>query len=342
MVNTTTAMAIEAPASALEAIQVPSQGPGRAQVLVQVEASGVCNADLGLAAAKEPATGFPIVPGHEVAGTIAAIGADVAGWSVGDRVAVGWFGGSCGHCAFCRTGDPVHCAERRTPGVDYRGGWAETIVVPADALARIPEGLDFADAAPMGCAGVTVFNALRHAGVRAGGTVAVFGIGGLGHLAVSFSKALGYRTIAISRGDERKPQALELGAQSYIDSATEDVPAALQRLGGADLIISTASATDAVSGLVTGLRVGGRLTLVGVDGGRLTISAVQLVMNRQVVTGSLTGSPRDIEETMEFAVTNGIRPVIERMPLVQAEAALNKLRHGGVRFRIVLEPGAEG
>ncbi|KDN75594.1 alcohol dehydrogenase [Streptomyces olindensis] len=306
-------------------------------VRVSVMASGVCNADLGTAAANGAGTSFPVTPGHEVAGVIAELGDQVEGWAVGDRVAVGWFGGSCGHCSFCRAGDVVHCPERKIPGLSYPGGWAQSITVPADALVRIPDGLDFFDAAPFGCAGVTTFNAVRKAGTRAGGRVAVFGLGGLGHLAVQFAAKLGYETIAIARGGEREKLARDLGAHHYIDSNAQAPGAGLKDRGGADLIVHTASSTAPVDELLTGLNVHGQLTLVGVDAGSVTVPAARLVMNGHTLTGHLTGSPSETEEAMRFAVTNGVRPMIERMPLKQAGEAVSRLRSGAPRFRIVLD-----
>ncbi|MER7639462.1 alcohol dehydrogenase catalytic domain-containing protein [Streptomyces sp. NPDC126522] len=308
---------------------------------MSVTASGVCNADIATAAATGPGTVFPVTPGHEVTGVIAEVGDQVEGWSVGDRVAVGWFGGSCGHCSFCRTGDVVHCPERKVPGLSYAGGWAQSITVPADALARVPDELDLFDAAPFGCAGVTTFNAVRKARIRAGGRVAVFGIGGLGHLAVQFAAGLGYEAVAIARGAEREPLSRELGARHYIDSDAHAPGAALKELGGADLIVYTASSTALVNELLTGLNTHGRLTLVGVDAGSVTVPAAQLVMNAHTVTGHLTGSAQETEQAMEFAVTNDIRPMIERMPLEQAGDAVTRLRSGAPRFRIVLDAGGE-
>ncbi|MEV0017079.1 alcohol dehydrogenase catalytic domain-containing protein [Streptomyces tendae] len=298
--------------------------------------------DIGTAAATGENTAFPVTPGHEVAGVIAETGDDVEGWAVGDRVAVGWFGGSCGRCPHCRTGDVVHCAERKIPGRSYPGGWAQNITVPADALARIPDGLGLFDAAPFGCAGVTAFNAILEAGIRAGGRVAVFGIGGLGHLAVQFAAALGYETVAIARGGDREQRARDLGAHEYIDSAAQAPGTALKELGGADLIVHTASSTAPVDELLTGLATHGQLTLVGVDAGSLTVPAARLVMNGHTLTGHLTGSPRETEEAMAFAVTTGVCRVIERMPLEQAGEAVTRLRSGAPRFRIVLGTAVGG
>lgn len=330
-------MAVTEPRGPVHSSVAETASPTGKWVRVSVMASGVCNADIGTAAATGAGTCFPVTPGHEVAGVIAELGEQVEGWSVGERVAVGWFGGSCGHCAFCRVGDVVHCPERKVPGLSYPGGWAQSITVPADALARIPDGLDLFDAAPFGCAGVTTFNAVRTAGTRAGGRVAVFGIGGLGHYAVQFAAKLGYETIAIARGGDRERLARDLGAHHYIDSDVQAPGAALKELGGADLIVYTASSTAPVDELLTGLNVHGQLTLVGVDAGSVTVPAARLVMNGHTVTGHLTGSARETEEAMRFAVTNGVRPMIERMPLKRAGEAVTRLRSGAPRFRIVLD-----
>ncbi|WP_433189723.1 alcohol dehydrogenase catalytic domain-containing protein [Actinoallomurus sp. CA-150999] len=325
------------PGAPLKAFVAETTSPMGTWVRVSVTASGVCNADIATAAATGPGASFPVTPGHEVAGVIAELGGQVEGWAVGDRVAVGWFGGSCGHCAFCRAGDVVHCPERKVPGLSYPGGWAQSITVPADALARIPYGLDLSEAAPFGCAGVTTFNAVRGAGTRVGGRVAVFGIGGLGHLAVQFAAKLGYETIAIARGGDREELARGLGAHHYIDGNAQTPGAALKELGGADLIVYTASSTAPVDELLTGLNTHGQLTLIGVDAGSLTVPVARLVVNGHTITGHLTGSAHETEEAMEFAVTTGVRPMIERMPLEQAGEAVARLRSGAPRFRIVLD-----
>lgn len=342
MADTAVTMVVAEPRGPVSASVTETTSPRGRWVRVSVAASGVCNADIATAAATGPGTSFPVTPGHEVAGVIAEIGDRVEGWAVGDRVAVGWFGGSCGHCAFCRVGDVVHCAERKVPGLSYPGGWAQSITVPADALARIPDGLELFDAAPFGCAGVTTFNAVRKAGIRAGGRIAVFGLGGLGHLAVQFATKLGYETIAVARGGDRAELARELGAHHYIDSQAQAPGAALAELGGADLIVYTASSTAPVDELLTGLNVHGQLTLVGVDAGSVTVPAAQLVMNGHTLTGHLTGSSRETEEAMDFAVTNNVRPMIERMPLEKAGDAVTRLRSGAPRFRIVLDTAVGG
>jgi len=337
MSDSAVTMAVTEPRGPLHPVVAETAPPPAGWVRVSVVASGVCNADIGTAAAAGKDTIFPVTPGHEVAGVVAGIGDRVEGRAAGDRVAVGWFGGSCGHCAYCRAGDVVHCAERKVPGLSYPGGWAQSITVPADALARVPDGLDLFEAAPFGCAGVTTFNAIRKAGIRAGGRVAVFGIGGLGHLAVQFAAKLGYETVAIARGAERERLARDLGAHHYVDGDAQAPGAALKELGGADLIVHTASSTAPADELLTGLAVRGQLTLVGVDAGSVTVPAARLVMNGHTLTGHLTGSPRETEEAMAFAVTTGVRPMIERMPLEKAGEAVTRLRSGAPRFRIVLD-----
>ncbi|MEU8732904.1 alcohol dehydrogenase catalytic domain-containing protein [Streptomyces tendae] len=337
MSDSAVTMVVTEPRGSLHAVAAGTVPPPAGWVRVSVVASGVCNADIATAAATGEDTAFPVTPGHEVAGVVTGTGDGVEGWVAGDRVAVGWFGGSCGHCAHCRSGDVVHCAERKIPGLSYPGGWAQNITVPADALARIPDGLDLFAAAPFGCAGVTAFNTIRTAGIRAGGRVAVFGIGGLGHLAVQFAAKLGYETVAIARGGDREHLVRELGAHHYVDSDARAPGAVLKEFGGADLIVCTASATAPVDELLTGLRTHGQLTLVGVDAGSVTVPAARLVMNGHTLTGHLTGSPSETEEAMAFAVTTGVRPMIERMPLEKADDAVTRLRSGAPRFRIVLD-----
>ncbi|MFI7130703.1 alcohol dehydrogenase catalytic domain-containing protein [Nonomuraea sp. NPDC050153] len=331
-------MAVTEPGAPLRPVEVATTDPEPGWVRVRVAASGVCGADLGTVSASEPAGGFPITAGHEIAGVIDTTGAPAAGWRPGDRVAVGWFGGSCGHCHACRTGDQVHCRQRRIPGLSYPGGWADMVTVPVEALARIPDGLSVADAAPMGCAGVTTFTALREAGLPPGSRVAVYGLGGLGHLAVQFAARMGHEVVAIARGTDRAHDATELGARHYIDATAHDAGRTLAELGGADLILCTAPASDPISALLDGLRLRGRLTLIGVDGGAIRVPVAQLVMKTQVVTGHLTGTPADVEDAMRFAAANDIRPRLERLPLEQADLAVRRLREGRARYRFVLEP----
>ena len=334
---TARAMVATEPGKRLEPREIPIERPRPGWARVQVIASGVCRADLEYAANPEASQDKPVTPGHEIAGIIAELGDDVRGWSLGDRVAVGWFGGSCGHCAFCRVGDVVHCSELQVPGSSYPGGWSESVTVPASALARIPDGMDFFDAAPMGCAGVTTFNAIRKANLAPGSAVAVLGIGGLGHLAIQFAAKMGFHTIAIARGAERAGLARSLGAHDFIDATAGPAGKALAALGGADLVVCTAQTSEPVSGLLAGLRPHGRITLLGVDSGSITLPAAMLVMHELSVGGVVTGNTRDIEETMGFALTTGVRPLVERMPLEAANEALARIEAGNVAFRIVLD-----
>lgn len=333
-------MRVHQPGGPLDADRLAVEKPAQGWVRVQVTASGMCHADIGTSAATGGAT-LPITPGHEVAGVIAELGAGIEGWQIGERVAVGWFGGSCGRCERCRRGDVVHCPDRMIPGVSYPGGWAESITVPADALARIPDDLDLYEAAPMGCAGVTTFNAVRHCGVPAGGRIAVFGVGGLGHLAIQFAAKMGHEVTAIARGASREELARDLGARHYLDSTAGDAGSLLRDTGGADVIISTTSTTAPLDELIRGLRPRGQLIVIGVDGGSIPIPAGQLVANAQSVTGHITGSSLDIEETLKFAQLNDIRPKIERAPLEDAGRQLRRLANGEPRFRIVLDASPE-
>ncbi|GAA5161947.1 alcohol dehydrogenase [Pseudonocardia eucalypti] len=310
--------------------------PGPHEVRIDVAAAGICGADIGSVRNPRPDSGFPITPGHEVAGVIAERGSDVTGFDIGERVAVGWFGGSCGYCTACRTGDVVHCPRRRVPGLSYPGGWSTTVTVPAIALARIPDQLSMAEAAPFGCAGVTTFNAVRNAGVRPGGRVAVVGIGGLGHLAVQFASAMGYETIAIGRGPDKAALAWELGADHYIAARAEAPGAALNALGGAELVISTATGTDLLGELLDGLAPHGQLTVIGLDGKPLELRLDKLVMHARSINGHLTGSPSDTEQAMRFAVTTGVRARVQTVPLDAAAEALAEQQAGRARFRMVL------
>lgn len=332
--TTSTTIRIHTEGGALVPEQVAVEVPSDGWVRVRVHASGICGADVRTALASE-ARG-PVTPGHEVAGVVEELGRDVEGWSLGERVSVGWFGGSCGTCSACLAGDVVHCPARKVPGISYAGGWAETITVPAHALARIPDGMTFEQAAPMGCAGVTVFNALKTVPLLPGSPVAVFGIGGLGHLAVQYAAALGYEVTAIARGAERAQSARTLGASAFIDSAVHEPGRALSDRGGVAHIISTSSSTAPIAELLRGLRPHGTLTVIGADAGAISIPAGQLVMNALSIRGHLTGSPRDIETVMRFAQDTNAHPRIEVLRLEEAAEGLRRVRDGEARFRVVL------
>jgi D-arabinose 1-dehydrogenase-like Zn-dependent alcohol dehydrogenase len=277
---------------------------------------------------------FPRVPGHEVAGTIDAVGAGVTAWKPGERVGVGWHGGSCFVCDFCRSGDFTNCVERKIVGLSYDGGYAEYMVAPQDALARIPAPLSFEEAGPLMCAGITTFNALRHSGARPGDTVAIHGVGGLGHLAVQFADKMGFRTIAINRGKDKEALARKLGANEYIDSNDGSAGAALARLGGATVVLSTVGASTAQADLVQGLQPNGKLVFVATDHQPLGVSPDLLVFGRRSVAGWYSGNAKDSEDTMAFAALKGVRPMVETHPLESAEETFQNM--GKAQFRAVL------
>ncbi len=313
--------------------------PGRGHVRITVEACGVCRSDSAFVNAAFPDVPFPLVTGHEIAGRVDAIGPDVEGWAAGQRVAVGWFGGNCGICLACREGDFIHCEKIQVPGWAYPGGYAEAIVVPASALARIPDALTAVEAAPIGCAGVATYNSLRHSGAGSGDLVAVLGLGGLGHLGVQFANKLGFETVAIARGADKADTATELGAHHYIDSTAGDVAKQLQALGGAKVVLATAASSAAMSATIDGLRHNGELIVVGADPEPIQVSPFQIIATSKTVHGHPSGTARDVEETLHFAAMTGIRPMTETRPLDQVDAAYNRMLSGDARYRMVLTTG---
>jgi alcohol dehydrogenase len=320
--------------------EVPRPGPGH--VRIAVEACGICHSDALFVDGGLPGVTFPVVPGHEIAGRVEELGEGTQDWGhqVGDRVAVGWFGGSCGHCTPCRQGDFVSCATLRVPGWAYDGGFADKVIVPVDALARIPEAVAASDAGPMACAGVTTYNGLRHSSAQPGDLVAVLGIGGLGHLGVQYAVAMGFETVAIARGAEKADFAKRLGAHHYVDSTSgTPVAEALQSLGGARVVLATAGKSEAISATVDGLTHRGELVVIGADAEPLGVSPFQLIMGSRVVRGHASGTSRDVEDTMAFSALHGIRPMTETVPLEQAGEAYDKMLAGTARFRMVLTTG---
>jgi D-arabinose 1-dehydrogenase-like Zn-dependent alcohol dehydrogenase len=320
----------------LELVTRPLPEPGHGEVRVKVQACGVCHSD---SIAKEglfPNVPYPIVPGHEIAGIVDAVGEGVVGWEVGARVGVGWFGGHCGHCEPCRRGDLIDCRNLRIPGITYDGGYAEAMVAPADALALIPDELSAVEAAPLLCAGVTTFNALRESGARPGDVVAILGIGGLGHLGVQYAAKMGFRTVAIARGAEKKPLAEQLGAHVYLDSQTQDVAGELNRLGGAKTILATVTSGAAMSAVIPGLAVRGKLVVVGVGTDPIQVSAMDLVGGSRSVVGHASGASIDSQDTLAFSALSGVRPTIETLPLERATEAYDKMMRNEARFRMVL------
>ncbi len=328
-----------ATSGALELADLPVPQPRAGRVRVRVEASGICHSDALTIGNVWPGIAFPRVPGHEIAGRIDALGDGVEGWSVGDRVGVGWHGGHDGHCDRCRRGDFLTCRSLEIPGIDYDGGHEEYVEVPAVALARIPDGLSAAEAAPLMCAGVTTFNALRHSPARAGDLVAVLGIGGLGHLGVQYAAKMGFETVAIARGTDKGELARQLGAHHYVDSTAEDVGEALQRLGGAKVVLATATSSKAMEAAIPGLGYDGQLLIVGADFEPLAFNAAQAIGKRQSVRSWASGTCVDSEDAMKFSVLAGVKPWIETMPLERAQEAYGKMMSGRARFRMVLLPG---
>lgn len=325
----------------LELVERDLPEPGRGEVRVRVQACGVCHSDMF---AKEgvmgDATPFPIIPGHEVIGLVDEIGEGVTGdWHVGDRVGVGWFGGACYHCEPCRRGDFITCENGRIPGVTFDGGYADALVVPADALARVPEELSAEDAAPLLCAGVTTFHALRSSGARPGDRVAVLGVGGLGHLAIQFAARMGCEVVAISRGPEKADLAKSLGAHRHVDSQAEDAGEALAALGGARVVLATATSGEAIASTVGGLAPRGEVVVLGAAETPIELQAMSLIGPAASVSGHPSGTSKDSEDTMNFCRITGVRPMIETMPLEQAAQAYERMMANDARFRMVLTTG---
>jgi D-arabinose 1-dehydrogenase-like Zn-dependent alcohol dehydrogenase len=323
-----------------EVVERPIPQPGRMQVRIRVEACGVCHSDTVVKEGLWPGLQYPRVPGHEIAGRIDAVGDGVIQWKPGQRVGVGWHGGHCFICDPCRRGDFNLCLVEKITGVSFDGGYAEYMIAPAEAVAAIPEDLPADEAAPLLCAGITVYNSLRNAGARAGDLVAVQGIGGLGHLGLQYARQMGFRTVAIGRGQDKEVLARKLGAHHYIDNSVEDPAAALQKLGGARLILATAPDAKSMSTLVEGLTKSGKLLIVGVGAEPLSISLLQLVLPRRGIQGWPSGSAIDSEDTMRFSFLSGVRPMIERYPLEKAAEAYAQMMNGRVRFRAVLTMGS--
>jgi alcohol dehydrogenase/propanol-preferring alcohol dehydrogenase len=324
----------------LELVERDVPEPGFGEALVRVHACGVCHSDVLAKEGGYPGVTYPVVPGHEIAGVIEALGDGVHGWEVGERVGVGWFGGNCGYCEWCRRGMLLDCENMEIPGITADGGYADFVLVRASAMASMPDDLASDEAAPLVCAGITTYNALRQSGVRGGDRVAVLGVGGLGHLGVQFAVKLGLETVAIARGTEKEPLARELGAHHYIDSTGTDPAQALLELGGVDLILSTVTSSDAMAAAFGGLRPGGKLLVVGASMDPIAVPAAALIAGSKGIVGHASGTSRDSEDTLAFSVLTGVRPMIETMPLESAAEAYQKMISGEARFRMVLTTGA--
>ena len=330
---------ISQPGGPLEIVERPIPEPGRGSVRIRVEACGICHSDALTKEGHYPGIQYPRVPGHEVAGVIDAVGADTPDWQPGQRVGVGWNGGYCGHCDYCRRGEFFACVTQQVTGVTYDGGYAEYMIAPASAVALMPTELPAVEAAPLMCAGVTTFNALRNAGARSGDVVAVLGLGGLGHLGVQYAAKMGFRTVDIARGKDKEPLARQLGASVYIDSQSQDPAAELQKLGGAKVILATATSGEAMSAVQGGLAVNGTLLIVGAAPS-MQVSPVFLLSGCRSIKGWYSGTSIDSQDTLAFSARTGVRPMNEIFPLERASEAYDRMMSGKARFRVVLSIGA--
>jgi D-arabinose 1-dehydrogenase-like Zn-dependent alcohol dehydrogenase len=314
--------------------EIPEPGPGH--VRIKVQACGVCHSDVLTKEGSWPGIQYPRVPGHEVAGTIDAVGAGVSAWQKGQRVGVGWHGGQDGTCLSCRRGDYRNCRNLKVCGISYDGGYQQHMLAPVEALVPIPESLGAAEAAPLLCAGITTFNALRHSGAFPGDLVAVQGVGGLGHLGIQFANKFGYKVAAIGRGSENAPLAKKLGASVYIDSKATNPADELQKLGGAQVILATAPNSKAMSELIDGLGPNGKLMVIGAAFDPIEVTPIQLITGSRAIQGWASGTPADSEDTLRFAELAGVRPMIETYPLEKAAEAYARMMSGNAQFRVVL------
>ena len=332
----------------MKVVQVPAAGadfqivereipePGAGYVRIKVQACGICYSDELTKEGRWPGIQYPRVPGHEVAGVIDALGAGVAAWRPGQRVGVGWHGGHDNTCPQCRRGDFINCVNQKIAGINFDGGYQEYMLAPVEALAAIPDSLNAAEAAPLLCAGITTYNALRHSGAHPGDLVAVLGVGGLGHLGIQFASKFGYKVAAIGRGSDDAPLAKKLGASFYIDSTAESAGDALRRQGGAQVILATAPSSKAMSEVFNGLAPNGKLMVLGAAAEPLQVTPIQLIMGSRTIQGWASGVPADSEDTLRFAELSGVRPMIETYPLEKAAEAYARMKSGKAEFRVVL------
>ena len=332
----------------MKVVQVPKAGadfevvereipvPGGGQVRIKVQACGICHSDALVKEGGWPGITYPRVPGHEIAGVIDDTGPGVAQWKKGQRVGVGWHGGQDGTCLSCRRGDFAHCVNGKICGISYDGGYQEYMLAPVEALAQMPDSLEAAEAAPLMCAGITTFNALRHSGALPSDLVAVQGLGGLGHLGIQFARNFGYRVAAVGRGPGKASLARKLGAHVYIDGAATNAAAELQRLGGARVILATAPSSKAMSSLVDGLGPNGTMMVVGAAAEPIEVSPIQLIVGSRGLQGWASGIPTDSEDTLRFAEMTGVRPMIEKYPLAKAAEGYARMQSGKAEFRVVL------
>lgn len=321
-----------------EVVELDKPKPSKDEVLIKVEACGICHSDDFVKQGAFPGIEYPRVPGHEVVGIVEEVGSEVSKWKKGQRVGVGWHGGHCFECEPCRRGDFINCENGKISGISYDGGYAEYMTAPQEAIAAIPDELSSADAAPLLCAGITVFNALRNAGLKPGEVVAVQGIGGLGHLAIQYASKMGMRTVAISTSDNKKDLAQKLGAHHFINTGKSNAAEELQKLGGAKLILATAPYSKAITSVVDGLGNDGKLLIVAASGEAVEVSPFQLIMGRKSVSGWPSGTAMDSEETLNFSAMTGTKPMIEEYPLDKVNEAFDRMMNNEARFRVVLKP----
>jgi D-arabinose 1-dehydrogenase-like Zn-dependent alcohol dehydrogenase len=330
---------ISKPHGDFELVEREIPQPGPRQVRIKVEACGVCHSDVLVKENLFPGIQYPRVPGHEIAGTIDAIGSAITKWKVGERVGVGWHGSHCFECEACRRGDFFLCAVGGVTGVSFDGGYAEYLVIGTEAVAAMPDDLPADEAAPLLCAGITVFNSLRNAGARSGDLVAVQGIGGLGHLGIQYAQKMGFHTVAIGRGKDKEALAKKLGAKEYIDNAASDPAEELKKMGGANVILATAPDSKSMAAMMGGVKPSGKLVVIGASGDPLEINGIDLLSQRKAVQGWPSGTAMDSEDTLRFSALSGVRPMIERYPLSKVNEGYNQMLSGKARFRVVLTMG---
>ena len=327
---------ISKPGGNFEIVEREIPNPGANEIRIKVQACGVCHSDVFTKEGWWPGIQYPRVPGHEVAGLVDKLGTGVTGWREGQRVGVGWHGGHDGTCLQCRRGDFGNCRNLKIAGISYDGGYQQYMLAPVEALTAMPEGLGDVEAAPLLCAGITTYNALRHSGALPGDLVAVLGIGGLGHLGIQFANKFGFKVAAIGRGSDSEPLAKKLGASLYIDNKATNAAEALQKLGGAQVILATAPSSKAMSEVFDGLAPNGKLMVVGASSDPIQVTPVQLINGSRTIQGWASGTPADAEDTLRFAELSGVRPMIETYPLEQAAEAYARMMSGSAQFRVVL------
>lgn len=333
------AVQVPGPKQPFELVEKEIPSPKRGWVRVKVQACGICHSDSFTKEGTFPGIQYPRVPGHEIAGVIDALGEDTGEWKVGQRVGIGWHGGHCRICESCRRGDFMTCIRLQTPGISYDGGYAEYLIAPIEALALVPSELSPIEVGPLMCAGITTFNALRNSGAMAGETVAILGIGGLGHLAIQFAVKMGFRTVAIARGQEKGPLAKQLGAHYYIDSEKQSVSDELKKLGGAKVILSTITSSKAINPVIEGLGIDGKLLLVGIPNEPISASVLSLIGARRMIAGWPSGTSIESQDTLAFSALSGVRSMNQVFPLEKAAEAYELMMSGKARFRVVLETG---